>query len=67
MASVSAELSAWVARLMEERPLRDERGSFSLGLSRLAEGGRPRHGATRKAVDTSPLSPYLVPASGAYP
>ena len=67
MASVSAELSAWVTRLMEERPLRDERGSFSLGLSRLAEGGRPRHGATRKAVDTSPLSPYLVPASGAYP
>jgi yecA family protein len=47
MESVSAELSACVVTLMEERPPRDEPGSLSLGLSRAAAGGRPRHGATK--------------------
>jgi yecA family protein len=68
MASVSEELSGWVARLMEERPLRDETGSFSLGLSRVADGGRPRHGATRKGriYDAGPAAqpPGAIAAPG---
>jgi yecA family protein len=63
MASVSAELSAWVGRLMEERPLREELGLLSLGLSRAAVGGRPRHGATRKAkiYDPGPAAQAAAP------
>src|SRR5580692_5551705 len=48
MASVSAELSAQVAKLMNERLSRGELGPLLLGLSGGARGGRPRHVPTRR-------------------
>jgi hypothetical protein len=43
MASVSAELSAHVAKLMDERLFRREDGPLLLCLSGGARGGKPRH------------------------
>jgi yecA family protein len=43
MASVSAELNAEIAKLMDERPSRVELGPLSLCLSGGARGGTPRH------------------------
>jgi yecA family protein len=43
MASVSAELNAEIAKLMDERPTRLELGPLSLRLSGGARGGKPRH------------------------
>jgi yecA family protein len=48
MASVSAELSAQVATLMNERLSRRELGPLLLGLSGGAKGGKPRHVPTRR-------------------
>jgi len=48
MTSVSAQLSAQVATLMNERLSRTELGPLSLGLSGGARGGKPRHVPTRR-------------------
>jgi yecA family protein len=48
MSSVSAELSAQVAKLMNERLSRKELGPLLLGLSGGARGGKPRHVPTRR-------------------
>ena len=56
MAFVSAELSAHVAMLMNERLSRGELGPLLLGLSGGARGGKPRHVPVRRE--------YLCDAGG---
>lgn len=48
MASVSADLSAAVCMLMEERPSRGALGPLPLGLTSVAPAGHPRRAVARK-------------------
>jgi uncharacterized protein UPF0149 len=68
MASVSAKLSAEVAKLVDERPSRGELGPLLLCLSGGARDGKPRHVPTRRAnVDHAGRIAQAISLEGAAP